>query len=203
MFTGKFKFKFSISVSFIVLITLILLTGINEIALSACFASMLHELGHLLAIVVLGGRVEGINLKAFAAEIVIDERTFSFKGEALISVCGPLMNLLTGTSSIVFLGINNFGLCSIILGIFHLLPVVGLDGGNALNALISESKHETIFRKTLVIVSIIFIILILFFGVYILIMTKFNFSCIIMALILIFEAVRKKDSGFLKLKKSA
>lgn len=185
------KFKFSISVSFIALIAILFLSGLNATVFSAFIASILHEFGHLAAVIALDGNVEGIRLKAFAAEIIIDERKFSFKGEALISLCGPLMNIASAILSICIFGFTDFSVCSLVIGSFHLLPVIGIDGGNALYALALDSKEEH-YESLLKGLSTAFTVLLLIFGIMILVITKFNFSCLIMALILIYETLNNK-----------
>lgn len=182
-------FKLYISVSFVIVLTLILLSGFNECMLYALIASLMHEMGHLILIVAFGGRVEGIRLKAFAAEIKINERQFTYKREALISLGGPIMNILSGIISLRLFGINTFAVTSVLLGGFHLLPVDGMDGGNAVKAVIFEKgKGIKVFK----IISLLFTLLLLLFGMYVFYITRFNFSCIIMALILIFEGIAHK-----------
>lgn len=185
------KFKLSISISFVVLIAIIFLSGLNPTVISALIASVLHEFGHIVAVILLDGRIDGIRLKAFAAEIIIDERQFSFKGEALISLCGPLMNIVSAILSVSLFGLTDFSVCSLVIGSFHLLPIIGIDGGNALYALAAEAKdncYEMLLRG----LSTAFTVLLLIFGIIILVITKFNFSCLIMAMILIFETMNNK-----------
>ncbi len=152
-------------------------------------ASLIHELGHLLVIIYFGGRVDGIRLKAFAAEIKINERQFSYKKESLISLAGPIMNLFSGCISIIFTGVNTFAVASLLLGFFHLMPVDGMDGGNAIKALVLENGRGMLMLKM---ISAVFTFLLFIFGIYIFIITRFNFSCIVMALLLIFEGIYHK-----------
>ena len=104
--------------------------GLLPAALCAAFA---HELGHWVAIRLLGGRVCRLRLSAVGAEMVL-ERSLSYGRECFCAFAGPVVNLLlavcfsrgTGEWALVFTGLN------LALALFNLLPLPALDGGRAL-----------------------------------------------------------------------
>ncbi len=100
-------------------------------AILACF---FHELGHLLAIIACGGKVEALRFTVVGAEMTMPAH-FSYPQEFLCALSGPFVNfLLAGGFSQrfpLFAGLN------LALALLNLLPMGKLDGGRALNSLLS------------------------------------------------------------------
>lgn len=107
--------------------------GIVPLALLSC---TLHELGHLLVLLLLGVRVRRLSITAVGAEMEID-RSLSYGGEVLAALAGPLVNLALALTFCrfsrgwVFAGLN-LALCC-----FNLLPVGRLDGGRVLRCVLA------------------------------------------------------------------
>ena len=96
-------------------------------------ACVVHELGHLLAIRTLGGRVEELRLTGLGA-VMIPRGAFGYGAECLVALAGPaasfLLALLAAPVQETLAGV------SLVLGIFNLLPLVPLDGGRILSAVV-------------------------------------------------------------------
>lgn len=99
-------------------------------ALAACGA---HELGHLAAVRLLGGSVKQIHLTAVGAELELElDRALGYWQEGVSALAGPGVNLVLAVACCgsgrwtAFVGLN------LVLALFNLLPVGGLDGGRAL-----------------------------------------------------------------------
>lgn len=97
---------------------------------SVLCAAVAHELGHLLCVWAVGGRVILLRLTAAGAELRMDG-ALSYVRELLCVLSGPAVNLLLAvwaaqTGRLVFSGLN------LALGLFNLLPLSALDGGRAL-----------------------------------------------------------------------
>lgn len=97
---------------------------------TALCAATAHELGHLAAIRVAGGRVSCLRLTAAGAELRL-LGTLSYGGELLCALSGPAVNILLAftaarVEAVVFAGLN------LALGCFNLLPLSALDGGKVL-----------------------------------------------------------------------
>ena len=93
-------------------------------------AVLLHELGHLLIIWLLGAKLQSIRLRF--CDIRIDTAPLSYMQEMIAAMGGPTVNLLC---FLVFRQIrSDFSAVSLLLGLFNLLPIIPLDGGRFLYA---------------------------------------------------------------------
>ena len=97
-------------------------------------AAVAHELGHCLALWLLGAPVTGLRIGIFGAELAAERRYLSYAGELAAVLAGPGANLLLALMLTVLGGTRwaaltgaNLTLCA-----FNLLPVRPLDGGRAL-----------------------------------------------------------------------
>lgn len=105
-------------------------------------AAGLHELGHLFAIRLFGGRVLCLRLTASGGNMELDQRRpLTYGGELGSILAGPAVNLLLSLSAASLgarweAGYLLSGL-SLSLGWFNLLPIEPLDGGRALRLILS------------------------------------------------------------------
>ena len=90
-------------------------------------AALIHELGHLLALKIAGGRVLSIRLRSFGARI--EAAPMSPGRTALCSLAGPAAGALTIFTYKTF---PELALVGLVQTVFNLLPVYPLDGGRAL-----------------------------------------------------------------------
>lgn len=102
--------------------------NILPLALLAC---ALHELGHYLAIRLLGGEVRRVRLTAIGAEMAL-ESDLSYGREGFAALAGPGVNLVLALLFCRFEWGLTFSGLNLALGCFNLTPVGGLDGGRAL-----------------------------------------------------------------------
>lgn len=106
----------------------------REMLVTVLGAAAVHELGHCLALALMGAPVSGLRVGVFGAELTADRRGLSYPAELAAVLAGPganvlfavLLTLLEGTRWAVFTGAN------LVLCAFNLLPVRPLDGGQAL-----------------------------------------------------------------------
>lgn len=107
-------------------------------ALCILGAALLHEAGHALACFFLRVPIRFLRPAPGGARIGYDPCAVSYPGEALIAFSGPAAGLLG--AALCLPGTCGrlralFGICSLSLSLFNLLPVRGLDGGVLLTAL--------------------------------------------------------------------
>lgn len=109
--------------------------GLLPWGLAAC---VLHELGHIAAAAVFGGRVERLSLTVVGAELRIDYRVpLTYVQDSLVALAGPGTNLLAGG---LFLALNweLAAALTLAVGVFNLLPILPLDGGRVVYGLIAD-----------------------------------------------------------------
>lgn len=104
-----------------------------ELLAPTAAAAAVHELGHVAALAVVGGRAEGFTLSALGAELTLPAG-LSYARELPVALGGPAASLLLAAAA-------GGGRCfllaglSLALGLFNLLPLWPLDGGRAVACL--------------------------------------------------------------------
>lgn len=110
----------------------------SGIAIWAAAAAFCHEVGHVVAAMLFGGRVEALTLSVVGAELRICYPVMLTYGkECLVALAGPAVNLLLG---IPLLCAEAYlpAMITLGLGVFNLLPVLPLDGGRVLYDLVAD-----------------------------------------------------------------
>ena len=122
-------------------------------------AALLHEMGHIVAVYLLGSRVLQIELHAVGAVIFFDHAAVSYKKEALIAFSGPLANIIFGLiAAAFFLRFKSVMLLLFVLScaffaVFNLMPLKGNDGWNIVRALCADKKGIEFAEKATQIIA--------------------------------------------------
>lgn len=148
----------------------------------ACFfAATLHEIGHLLCMLFLGYKPQSVKLSVFDVAIVSNgEKPFSHS--LLITLFGVIFNFFFG---IIFLPFNrDLSYAQFAIGLFNLLPVKSLDGGEALSLLLQRKLSYSMTEKILFTLTLIFSVTLVFFGTLFLFVSKYNYSLLLIGLYL-------------------
>ena len=149
---------------------------IEEYVVTLCFA-IIHELGHILAGIMLGLKPKELKIMPFGVNILFEDYRYKKnieKKKVLISLAGPVTNCIIGL--IVFFLNINIGLKELIvytnflIMVFNLIPIYPLDGGRILKYLLmiknSKEKSEYIINKisnfTIILLTALASILILY-----------------------------------------
>ncbi len=95
-------------------------------------AAVMHEAGHLLLLLMLGGKPREIRFSAFGMCLQLADAPMPHRNHIFVSLGGPLVNLLTAALLWRFRGNADWMLIHLLLGGFNLLPIHPLDGGQCL-----------------------------------------------------------------------
>lgn len=155
------------------MLTLMFILDDKGNALDTVIAFSLHETAHIITILAFGGKLNYVSFSMCEIDIKTEKEYFCTWQKIIVSLSGPFCNFL-----LAFLFGGDFATINLIIGSFQLLPVISLDGDCVLEAI---SVNEKI-RKTL---SFICCFIFALIGFYILILTKYNFSVLIISLYLI------------------
>lgn len=101
-------------------------------------AAAVHEAGHWLALRCLGARAAGFRLSVLGA-VIETEGVLSYAGELAAVLAGPAANLAAAIT-LAALGQGRWSAAigaHLVLCVFNLLPICPLDGGRALELLVS------------------------------------------------------------------
>lgn len=159
---------------------LFLITSQFEIYIIVMIFAIIHELGHLLAGVILKFKVDEIKLTPMGVRLQfkIENREYNKKvkkgnlfnlKKAIIAIAGPITNLVI---LIVLIILKNIGLnftntyiyqiiiySNLLIAIFNLLPIYPMDGGRVINEILKimvgnkkAYKITYILSKTMLII---------------------------------------------------
>lgn len=112
---------------------------------AALAAACVHELFHVAAILLQGGKIRRIVIRPFGA--VIEAEGLRGLGEAVCAAAGPLGSLVP---VLLIRWMPLVGLCALVQGSFNLLPVYPMDGGRVLRRLLEvlcPDKAEKLERR--------------------------------------------------------
>ena len=155
-------------------------------------ASLLHEIGHLAAIYLFKNKVSCITLRPFGAVIERAQNRGSYIGDAVISLSGPLVNLISFAISALFNRYGYFSAASLILALINLMPAKPLDGYCALSALLLSRLSITKAEKICKAISLFVLFVIWIFSIYMILYANFNVSLLLMVTVLICETILSK-----------
>lgn len=177
-----------ISFLFCAVITVMLATDRTGYCLPTLCAAAFHEIGHLFAMWVFECQPKAVRLVPASVSIVSPFPKKKY-GEFIIALSGPLINIVIFLSLIINFKLTQseisfeYGIISLVIGLFNLLPVKGLDGGTLI--LITAEKitkdhlkSEQLLKRITVIVGVLFIIT----GLYIIYRGHINISFLIMGI---------------------
>ncbi|TVR40174.1 MAG: site-2 protease family protein [Bacteroidia bacterium] len=194
---------FSLLIAWIVLISVgrglefqqILMHIIFVLALFVCV--VLHELGHSLAAIRLGGQVDSITLLPIGGMAHLSKMPEKPKDEFLVSAAGPLVNVVIAAILWIYIAfvqpvdfdkmefeaitVNNFPVmllaANLFIVAFNLIPAFPMDGGRLFRSLLSirmsRLKATRIAKDIGQIFAILFIITGLFFNPFLVIIGFF------------------------------
>lgn len=186
------NFHLRISFFFLAALTFLLLTDENGTALYGLLAAMLHEGGHLLAMVLFRTPPSEIRLCPFGIEIVkTGNQTNHYLQDVVISLSGPCVNALMCVLVLLLKKEGDiFFAANFLLAVLNLLPIEPLDGGQALYAFLCLRYPMDTAGKIIEVVSFFVLLPLSVLGFVVLFRSQHNFSlllaaCYMMALLML------------------
>lgn len=164
-----FGCKITIDFLFILLLSLSALFSAYDMLYLLMF-SFLHEMGHLLALYIFGGKADSLIFSYYGFALKYQSRLSRTK-EFIVLLCGPLVNL------ILYLFLKDD--INLILFVLNILPIYPLDAGRIIHLYsINLSKK----------LGFVFLLIISVFAVYLLIVHK-SFSLLLIVVYLIIYSI--------------
>lgn len=174
--------KVTVSFFFFAVLCICSLADSKGIMLFGIIAAFLHECGHLISAFVFGLSPKALTVNSSGLKMYIPNLTTNRKACIIIAFSGAAANLVIFALSCPFLkgfAAANLGLC-----ILSLLPCDPFDGGIILRSLIEFRCSEEKAEKILFFCTLIILILLVTFGTFILLRTKYNFSLLTLSMLI-------------------
>lgn len=202
----KFKvFGITIELSFVlVAVFAIIVISDTSQRLICCFLSALfHEAGHIATMCKLGKKPKKIICQLFNIKIIDDSRAiYSYKTDLLVVLSGITVNFFLSIFSFIFYHISNmellltFSIVNLLTGLFNLLPVSNLDGGQAIYLILSQKFTDETANKIIDVLTVLLIFPISIAGFIVLFNSKYNFSLLLISVYLIITLIVKNSKYF-------
>ena len=188
--------EFEVSYTLLCLAAVCIILGIFEGFLWCAAAIAVHELGHLAAMACYGYFPKRIKIAMFAIDIVDGERqTRSAAKNFFIIIFGPFANFICFLPCyLLYLrGMNcvlPFAAANGSVGLFNLLPVMSLDGGQLVYLLMSRRLAQERAEKAVDALTFAFIFPLAALGFWLLLQSK-NVSLLFVSVYLVFSLIFK------------
>lgn len=167
---------------FIAVLTLVTIVTGKESIIYCFLFCLLHESGHLIAMIVLREKVRGVRLGYFGMKIECHNSLIPAKHDIIISFAGPAINLILAIIFYLY-GKSELANMNFALAMFNLIPIQMLDGGRILSHFVSLDVTRN--------VGIICGILLTVFGIATAVLTKSNIIILIVSLYVLIGAIRQ------------
>ncbi len=184
------------------MLAFILIMDSSYAAVFGILSAIIHELGHVIAIVLKDGKVKELKFGLVNVDM-LNEASFTelrAKDEFFILLSGSILNF---ACAFVFISVyfllrmsifKVIAIQNLFIGAVNLLPISSLDGGRILSIFISQKLDLELSEKILDITSFIFLVPLGVLGFMILIKSRYNFSLLILGLYLLSYILFKEDS---------
>lgn len=180
--------------TFLIFALLFYICGLWDIFLLGIVFALVHEIGHIIAIYIVGAGSFRVRLSFQGINLIYDAKLRSYGSDAFVAFCGPFLNLLLFiifylyfksnplNESYAYISAINFA-----LALINLLPIFPLDGYTIFKSFLMVSSDYSTAMKISNGVSKFFLFLLLLAGIVILLLSGYNLSLLLIWLCLFIE----------------
>ena len=186
-----------ISYTLICIAAICIILNIFEGLVWCALAVVIHESGHLLAMLKCGHAPERIKISAFEIKIFDSKRqSRSEKQNFFIIFSGPAVNFICFIPFYLLYLLGNeyvlpFAISNLSVGMFNLLPVLSLDGGQLIFIILRQRVGADKAEKIVDIITFITIFPLAALGFIVLFESKYNFSLLFVCVYLIISLLTR------------
>jgi stage IV sporulation protein FB len=153
---------------------------------------ILHELAHCLAAVCIGLKISHIDFYPFGVNLKLKNKlVYSLADEMILYFSGPFCNILFALIAMIVYSrypngsVKFFYISNTMLFCMNMIPSVPLDGGILLKKIIAYRLGYNSANKIMTVISAVFSAMIMGLGIYVMYITKFNFSVLLFSALMI------------------
>ncbi len=166
-----------------------------------CAAVTVHESGHLAAMCALKNPPKSICVSLFEIKIRDRKRQEqSLRNSMIIIFSGPAANFICFILFyLLYLWCNELflpaAIANLSVGLFNILPVISLDGGQALFILCREKFGEGFAERAVGVASFAILFPLTALGFLLLFKSRGNFSLLLVCVYIVFSLVMRNNEG--------
>lgn len=185
------KCNVKLSFWFAVVLSLLCICDKQGVIVCSFVCAVLHEMGHVIAMVYLNVNLKKLHFRAYCVDIVFDDCNIKIDKQILIAFSGVICNFVLFVLFLIAFLIFNFkvlyvfAICNLSLAIFNILPISSLDGGNIFYLFLLKKFESKTAEKLVDIFSCVLLITLSILCFLLMKNFKFNFSLGLVTLYLI------------------
>ncbi len=165
--------------------------GRGQTFLITYLVMIFHELSHMFAALFIGLKIDKITFYAFGVNLKLKNKfVHSFTDELILYLAGPLFNAFFALIMLFLYGyfriesLRYLYFMNLVLFSVNMLPVMPLDGGVLLKKIITYFSCDKKAKNIMRFLSVSICLVLLAICIYGVLVSKFNFSLVIMVIFL-------------------